>query len=73
MRDGPSEGLARLDAAAAELPDSHLVAATRADLYRRLGHDQEAARHYRIAVEQARNDGERRYLRRRLTEVTKIN
>jgi RNA polymerase sigma-70 factor (ECF subfamily) len=72
MADGPAAGLAQVDALAAtgELAGYHLLPATRADLLRRLGRRTEAAEAYAEAVELARTDSERRYLSRRLAEVT---
>ena len=72
MADGPDAGLALVDALAAtgELAGYHLLPATRADLLRRLGRRTEAAEAYAEAAELARTDSERRYLSRRLTEVT---
>jgi RNA polymerase sigma-70 factor, ECF subfamily len=72
MADGPAAGLALVDALAAtgELAGYHLLPATRADLLRRLGRGTEAAEAYAEAVELARTDSERRYLSRRLTEIT---
>ena len=71
MAEGPQAGLelvARLQASG-ELAGYHLLPATRADLLRRLGRDQEAAAAYREALELARTDAERRFLRRRLAEA----
>jgi RNA polymerase sigma-70 factor, ECF subfamily len=71
MAEGPEAGLelvTRLQAAG-ELAGYHLLPATRADLLRRLGRDQEAAAAYREALELALTDAERRFLRRRLAEV----
>ena len=71
MRDGPESGLVLLDTVdPGELPTDHLVSATRADLLRRLGRRTEAEAHYRAAIELTANDGERRYLQRRLSEVS---
>jgi RNA polymerase sigma-70 factor, ECF subfamily len=72
MADGPAAGLALVDALAAtgELAGYHLLPATRADLLRRLDRRTEAAEAYAEAVELARTDSERRYLSRRLAEVT---
>ena len=72
MADGPAAGLALVDALAAtgELAGYHLLPATRADLLRRLGRRAEAAEAYAEAVELVRTDSERRFLSRRLTEVT---
>jgi RNA polymerase sigma-70 factor (ECF subfamily) len=48
----------------------HLLPAARADLHRRAGRWDDAAAAYRAALGLVRNDAERRYLTRRLTEVT---
>ncbi len=72
MSERPAAGLAliaRLESAGA-LPDYHLLAATRADLLRRLGRCEDAAASYRDALAAATSDTDRRYLRRRLDEVT---
>jgi RNA polymerase sigma-70 factor (ECF subfamily) len=71
MADGPEAGLELVDALAAsgELAGYHLLIATRADLLRRLGRDQEAAAAYRSAISEVTSDAERRYLERRLAEV----
>lgn len=69
MADGPEAGLALVDAVAPELGDYPLLPATRADLLRRSGRREEAAEQYRLALAAAGNDGERRYLTRRLAEV----
>jgi RNA polymerase sigma-70 factor (ECF subfamily) len=72
MADGPAAGLALVDALAASgaLEGYHLLPATRADLLRRLGRTGEAADAYREALGLATTDAERRYLDRRLAEVT---
>jgi RNA polymerase sigma-70 factor (ECF subfamily) len=71
MRDGPSAGLALVDAilARGDLGDYHLAHATRADLCRRLGHAQQARASYRRAIALARQEPERRCLERRLAEL----
>ena len=71
MATGPEEGLALVGAieASGELPDYHLLHATRADFLRRLGRNGEAAGVYRKALNLARTEAERRYLTRRLQEV----
>ncbi len=73
MRDGPAAGLARIDAllARGDLEDYHLAHAARADLYRRLGRTVEARAAYERALELARQEPERRFLARRLRELTK--
>ena len=71
MAEGPEAGLELVTRlrASGELAGYHLLPATRADLLRRLGRDQEAAAAYREALELARTDAERRFLRRRLAEA----
>lgn len=68
MADGPEAGLTLVEAldASGALAGYHLLAATRADLLRRLGRPAEAAASYRQAVELAGSDAERRYLSQRL-------
>jgi RNA polymerase sigma-70 factor (ECF subfamily) len=65
------EGLALLDELERrkELEEFHLLPAARADLLRRLGQMAEAGEAYRRALRLATNDIERRFLRRRLTEI----
>lgn len=72
MAAGPAAGLALVDAVSASgLPEGyHLLPATRADLLRRLGRTAEAVDAYRQALDLAPTGTERRYLRRRLAEVT---
>jgi RNA polymerase sigma-70 factor (ECF subfamily) len=72
MAAGPAAGLALVDELdeTGELRDYHLLPATRADLLRRLGRDAEAAAAYRRALELVATDAERRFLRRRLSEVS---
>jgi RNA polymerase sigma-70 factor, ECF subfamily len=71
MADGPAAGLALVDALAAcgGLAGYHLLPATRADLLRRLGRNDEAADAYRSALALADTGAEQRYLARRLSEV----
>jgi RNA polymerase sigma-70 factor, ECF subfamily len=71
MADGPSSGLALIDAleAKGELAGYHLLPAARADLIRRQGRWRESAEAYRQALALVANDPERRYLTRRLAEV----
>ncbi|MCU1284180.1 MAG: putative polymerase, sigma-24 subunit, subfamily [Acidobacteriales bacterium] len=73
MAEGPSVGLAAIDAVAADLDDSHLLHAARADLLRRLGNRDEATLSYGRALKLVTNDSERRYLKRRLREVQTSN
>jgi RNA polymerase sigma-70 factor, ECF subfamily len=71
MALGPQSGLDIVDdlAATSELEDFHLLHAARADLLRRLGSLDEAAKSYRRALSLVTNESERRYLERRLREV----
>jgi len=71
MADGPSAGLVLVEAleATGKLAGYHLLAATKADMYRRLGRAEEAAACYREALELASTDAERRFLSRRLAET----
>jgi RNA polymerase sigma-70 factor (ECF subfamily) len=68
MAEGPESGLALLNRL--ELPGYHLLPAARADLLRRLGRRKEAAAAYRAALALVTNEAERRFLERRLAEVT---
>jgi RNA polymerase sigma-70 factor (ECF subfamily) len=63
------EGLALLDAVGG-LDGYHLLHAARADLFRRLDRRDDAAASYRRALELTANEPERRYLERRLLEVS---
>jgi RNA polymerase sigma-70 factor (ECF subfamily) len=71
MVDGPGPALALIDAltAAGDLDNYHLLHATRADLLRRIGSPEEAAKSYTRALTLVTNDSERRFLERRLREV----
>jgi RNA polymerase sigma-70 factor, ECF subfamily len=71
MHDGPEAGLALIDAilARGELSDYHLAHAARADLCRRLGRTAQARASYKRALALARQEPERRFLERRLSEL----
>ncbi|HSU44804.1 MAG TPA: RNA polymerase sigma factor [Casimicrobiaceae bacterium] len=71
MRDGPSAGLALVDAilARGDLGEYHLAHAARADFCRRLGDVQQARASYRRALALARQEPEIRFLERRLAEL----
>jgi len=71
MRDGPSAGLALIDAILerGDLLDYRLAHAARADLYRRLGRTAEARASYERALTLVRQEPERRFLERRLAEL----
>jgi len=72
MAQGPAAGLALVDdlAARGTLNGYYLLPATRADLLRRLDRRDEAAASYRDALRLVATEPERRYLSRRLTEVS---
>jgi RNA polymerase sigma-70 factor (ECF subfamily) len=72
MRDGPPAGLALIDAilARGDLADYHLAHAARADLCRRAGRPAEARASYMRALALTRNEPERRFLERRLGELS---
>ena len=74
MARSVEEGLALLDELERreELEEFHLLPAARANLLRRLERMGEAANAYRRALSLATNDIERRFLRRRLTELEKL-
>jgi RNA polymerase sigma-70 factor (ECF subfamily) len=73
MVNGPQAALEIIDSlsssTASELDSYHLLHATRADLLRRMGSREEAAKSYVRALELATNESERRFLQRRLREV----
>jgi RNA polymerase sigma-70 factor, ECF subfamily len=71
MASGPEAGLSLVSELeeSGKLTGYHLLPATKADLYRRLGRAEEAAACYREALALASTDAERRYLGRRLAET----
>jgi RNA polymerase sigma-70 factor, ECF subfamily len=71
MASGPATALELIDslAASGELEDYHLLHAARADLLRRMGSKEEAAKSYEQALALVTNESERRFLERRLREV----
>jgi RNA polymerase sigma-70 factor (ECF subfamily) len=71
MASGPEAALELIDslAASGELEDYHLLHAARADLLRRMGSKEEAAKSYEQALTLVTNESERRFLERRLREV----
>jgi RNA polymerase sigma-70 factor (ECF subfamily) len=71
MRDGPMAGLELIDAilARGDLADYHLAHSARAELCRRLGRMAEARASYQQALGLARQEPERRFLKRRLGEL----
>lgn len=72
MRDGPAEGLALIDdlLSQGDLADYHLAHSARADLCRRLGRIQEARLAYERALSLTQQEPERRFLTRRLAELS---
>ena len=71
MRDGPAAGLALVERilARGDLAEYHLAHAAHADLCRRLGAHARARASYERALALARQEPERRFLERRLTEL----
>lgn len=71
MAFGPEAGLRLVEVldATGELNGYHLLHAARADMQRRLGNHAEAAASYARALESATNEGERRFLEKRLKEA----
>jgi RNA polymerase sigma-70 factor, ECF subfamily len=72
MRDGPETGLELIDAilARGDLSDYRLAHAARADLCRRLGKTAEARASYERALALTRQEPERRFLERRLADLS---
>ncbi len=72
MRDGPSAGLTLVDAilARGDLGDYYLAHSARADLCRRLGKTAEARASYEKALTLAGPEAARRFLLKRLNELT---
>ncbi len=75
MSGAPEVGLVEIDAllAQGELRDYHLAHAARADLLRRLARYDDAAAAYRQALALVQQEPERRFLQRRLAEVSERN
>jgi RNA polymerase sigma-70 factor, ECF subfamily len=71
MAEGPEAGLRIIDdlAAQGDLENYHLLHASRADLLRRRGSFDEAAKSYARALQLATHESERRFLEKRLREV----
>jgi RNA polymerase sigma-70 factor (ECF subfamily) len=71
MREGPSAGLALIDAilGRGDLSGYHLAHAARADLCRRLGRIADARASYERALSLTEQEPERRFLERRLAEL----
>jgi RNA polymerase sigma-70 factor (ECF subfamily) len=73
MRDGPQAGLDLIDGIQKRggLSDYRPLHAARAELCRRLGRDADARSSYARALQLARQEPERRFLERRLAELSK--
>ena len=74
MRDGPQAGLALVDELMEQghLHDYQLAHATRADLYRRMGHVKEARDAYQDALRLTRQGPEQRFLQQRLDDLGRL-
>jgi RNA polymerase sigma-70 factor, ECF subfamily len=72
MVAGPEAGLADIEGIERDgrLAGYRYLPAAKADLLRRLGRHQDAARAYRMALDLTDNDAERAFLARRITEVS---
>jgi RNA polymerase sigma-70 factor (ECF subfamily) len=72
MRDDPQAGLTLIDGilARGELADYHLAHSARGELCRRLGKVEEARASYKHALNLVRQEPERRFLERRLRELS---
>jgi RNA polymerase sigma-70 factor (ECF subfamily) len=71
MYEGPAAGLAQVDAilARGDLEGYHLIHSVRADLFRRLGKIDKARDSYHQALSLAQQGPERRFLKKRLSEL----
>ncbi len=71
MRNGPQAGIEIIDVllSRGDLSDYHLLHAARADLCRRLGRTAEARASYERALSLTRQDPERRFYERRMSEL----
>ena len=71
MRDSPEAGIALIDVILqrGDLNQYHLIYAAHADLYRRLGKNAEAKASYEIALTLVKQEPERRFLEKRLSEM----
>ena len=72
MRSGPEAGLALIDdiLSRGDLSDYYLAHSARADLCRRLGRSADALTSYERALELTRQEPERRFLERRIVELS---
>ena len=72
MKDGPEAGLSLIEDLESDLAEYHLLHAARADLLRRNESNQDAAASYRKALTLVTNESERRFLEKRLKEVSQV-
>jgi len=74
MRDGPPAGISLIDGilSGGDLQDYHLIHSARAELCRRAHRYEEAQKSYQRALELTLQEPERRFLERRLAEVTTL-
>ncbi|MFN0252090.1 MAG: RNA polymerase sigma factor [Kofleriaceae bacterium] len=70
MARGPEAALPLIDQLADELAEYHLFHAARADLLRRIGKTKQAITAYRSALARVGSEPERRFLQRRLDELS---
>jgi len=72
MRDGPLAGLTLIDSILnrGDLINYHLAHSARAELCRRLGRIEDARSSYKRALSLAQQEPERRFLQRRLAELS---
>jgi len=70
MRDGAAAGVPLIEGLLEELKEYHLAHAALADLHRRLGHREQARQAYERALELARQDEDRRFLEKRLQQLS---
>ena len=70
LAEGPQVALPLVDALAADLAEYHLLHSARGDILRRMGRIDEALGAYRRALELAPSDSERRFLERRIDELS---
>lgn len=69
MRDGAQQGLELIDALLPELQDYQLAHAAKADMHRRLNQPEEARKSYEEALKLAKQEPEKRFLQKRLSNL----
>ena len=72
MRDGPSAGIDLISGllAGGALKEYHLTYAARGELYRRLGDSALARNDFKVALQLARQEPERRLIEKRLAQLS---